>query len=92
MDRLGVSPQNRQVLEQWDRHLQQQEEALQLAEAAVAKTDRTLWFMGSTKPSHDAMTGKSTLSTVCHHEGAGIEGEFLVFGDAAHAVSSHPGH
>jgi hypothetical protein len=39
-----ISPQNQQVIEQRDRHLEQQEEAMQLAEAVVAKTDHTLWF------------------------------------------------
>jgi len=40
----NISPQNKQVLEQWDRRLEEQEEAMQLAEAVVAKTDHTLWF------------------------------------------------
>jgi hypothetical protein len=39
-----ISPQNQQVIEQWDRRLERQEEANQLAEAVVAKTDHTLWF------------------------------------------------
>lgn len=42
--RNGISPQSQQIIEQWDLRLEQQEEAMQLAEAVVAKTDHTLWF------------------------------------------------
>jgi hypothetical protein len=42
MSKKGISPQNEQILEQWDRRLEAQEEAMQLAETVVAKIDHTL--------------------------------------------------
>lgn len=61
----GISPQNQQALEQWDRHLEQQEEAMQLAEAEVAKTDHTLWFKRNKWPQHLAESDLRHLSRAC---------------------------
>jgi hypothetical protein len=64
-DLLNISPQNRQIIEQWDRRLEQQEEAMQLAEAVVAKTDHTLWFKRNKWPQHLAESNLRHLSQAC---------------------------
>jgi superfamily II DNA or RNA helicase len=61
----GISPQSQQALEQWDRHLERQEEAMQLAEAVVAKTDHTLWFKRNKWPQHLAESNLQHLSRAC---------------------------
>jgi hypothetical protein len=61
----NISPQNKQVLEQWDRRLEEQEEAMQLAEAVVAKTDHTLWFKRNKWPQHLAESNLRHLSRAC---------------------------
>jgi hypothetical protein len=58
----GISPQNQQVLEQWDRRLEEQEEAMQLAETVVAKTDHTLWFKRNKWPQYLAESSLRHLS------------------------------
>lgn len=60
-----ISPQNQQVLEQWDRHLEEQEKALQLAEAEVANPDHTLWFKRNKWPQHLAESDLRHLSRAC---------------------------
>ena len=61
----NISPQNKQVLEQWDRRLKEQEEAMQVAEAVVAKTDHTLWFKRNKWPQHLAESNLRHLSRAC---------------------------
>jgi hypothetical protein len=61
----AISPQNEQILEQWDRRLEAQEEAMQLAEAVVAKTDHTLWFKRNKWPQHLAESNLRHLSRAC---------------------------
>jgi hypothetical protein len=68
-----ISPQNQQVIEQWDRHLEAQEEAMQLAEALVAKTDHTLWFKRNKWPEHLAESNLRPLSRACRMPGRGEE-------------------
>lgn len=65
----GVSPRNQQVLEQWDRHLEKREEAMQLAEAVVVKTDHTLWFKSNKWPQHLAESNLRHLSRACRLPG-----------------------
>jgi len=60
-----ISPQKKQVLEQWDRRSEEQEEATQLAEAVVAKTDHTLWFKRDNWPQHLAESNLRHLSRAC---------------------------
>lgn len=67
----GISPQNQQVLEQWDRHLEEQEKAMQLAEAEVAKPDHTLWFKRNKWPQHLAESNLRHLSRACRMPRAG---------------------
>jgi hypothetical protein len=65
MPKKAISPQNEQILEQWDRRLEAQEEAMQLAEAVVAKTDHTLWFKRNKWPQHLAESNLRHLSRAC---------------------------
>ena len=65
----NISPQSQQILEQWDRRLEQQEEAMQLAEAVVAKTDHTLWFKRNKWPQHLAESNLRHLSRACRLPG-----------------------
>lgn len=65
----NISLQSQQILEQWDRRLEQQEEAMQLAEAVVAKTDHTLWFKRNKWPQHLAESNLRHLSRACHLPG-----------------------
>jgi acetyl-CoA carboxylase beta subunit len=60
-----ISPQNKQVSEQWDRRLEEQEEAMQLAEAVVAKTNHTLRFKRNNWPQHLAENNLRHLSRAC---------------------------
>jgi hypothetical protein len=60
-----ISPQNQQIIEQWERRLERQEEASQLAEAVVAKTDHTLWFKRNKWPQHLAESNLRHLSRAC---------------------------
>jgi hypothetical protein len=61
----GIGPQNQQILEQWDRRLEAQEEVMQLAEAVVAKIDHTLWFKRNKWPQHLAESNLRHLSRAC---------------------------
>jgi hypothetical protein len=65
MPKKAISPQNEQILEQWDRRLEAQEEAMQLAEAVVAKTDHTLWFKRNKWPQHLAESNLRHLGRAC---------------------------
>jgi hypothetical protein len=73
MSKEGISPQNQQMLEQWNRRLEAQEEAMQLAEAVVAKTDHTLWFKRNKWPQHLAESNLRHLSRACRMPGRGEE-------------------
>jgi superfamily II DNA/RNA helicase len=61
----GMSSQSQQVIEDWDRRLEQQEEAMQVAEATMAKTDHTLWFKRNKWPQHLAKSNLRHLSRAC---------------------------
>ena len=63
--RDGMSSQSQQVIEDWDRRLEQQEEAMQVAEATMAKTDHTLWFKRNKWPQHLAKSNLRHLSRAC---------------------------
>lgn len=65
----GISSQSQQVLEDWDRRLEQQEEAMQVAEATMAKTDHTLWFKRNKWPQHLAKSNLRHLSRACRLPG-----------------------
>ena len=65
----GMSSQSQQVIEDWDRRLEQQEEAMQVAEATMAKTDHTLWFKRNKWPQHLAKSNLRHLSRACRLPG-----------------------
>lgn len=62
---ISLSPQSQKIVEQWDQQLEKQEQALQLAEARVAKTDHTLWFKRNKWPEHLRERNLRHLSRAC---------------------------